>query len=280
MHHRRHGANQPPSPYEQYLNYGLFERPERVGIWDLHLDTWYYELDKVIGQMEPAQGPVTHEGGGHYLWRQLSAFRDAFASLARLDATARVNLQEREPIPTGYWADVPLADEATFLRAVEAAFARPDDVLRGAYVGWDARVVVRDDEGRPVERWLPHTEKTWLRADLEGRRLADVSAGQPVRWRALVYMSFVSLFRRDNGAVLAVARDTWRRLRALNPAETLDRDELSPAELIVALADPPAGTPSNNQDLYERNAPRLREAVARWEYTTGYPFEWRTSLDS
>jgi hypothetical protein len=68
-------------------------------------------------------------------------------------------------------------------------------------------------------------------------------------------------------------------LRSLDPTATVDLGESSPAKLIVALADPPSGTPSDNRDLYEFNTPRLRAAIAKWEQATGHPFQWATSLD-
>src|SRR5690242_9245295 len=119
MQQRDGGANGPSNPYPLYLNYGLFEYPERVRIWDLQLDTWYFDMDEQLGRMELQAGPVIHEGGGRYLWQQFAAFRDAVAPVARLHPVAQINFQEREPIPAGYWASAPLESEAAFVRAVE-----------------------------------------------------------------------------------------------------------------------------------------------------------------
>jgi hypothetical protein len=236
-------------------------------------------MDEQLGRMELPAGPVIREGGGRYLWQQFAAFRDAFAPGARLHAVAQINYQEREPIPAGYWASAPLESEAAFVRAVETGFHSRDHILQGGYVVWEGRAVVRDKKSDLVEHWLPDMGFTRLYAGLDGRPLRALSQGQPVAWRAEVYMNFVSLFRRDNSTVLAMARTQWKRLRSLDPTATVDREESSPAELIVALADPPSGTPSDNRDLYESNAPRLRGAIAKWEQATGHPFKWATSLD-
>jgi hypothetical protein len=275
----KNGADHTPSPCRSYLNYGLFEYPERVQIWDLRLDTWYYQIDEELGHMGLQDGPVTCEGGPLYLWQQLAGFRDAFADLARLRPVAQVNYQEREPIPAGYWAAAPMESEDAFVRTVETGFRAHDHILQGAYVMWEGRAMVRDHSGDLVERWLPDMGFTRLYAGLNGKPLRDLTHGQPVQWRAPVYMNFVSLFRRDNTEILTAARDQWKRLQALEPPATVDFDESSPAELIVALADPPAGTPPDNEELYERNTPRLREAIRRWEQATGHPFEWEVSLE-
>jgi len=277
--HQDGGGNDPSNPYRLYLNYGLFEYPERVRIWDLQLDTWYFDMDEQLGRMERQAGPVIREGGGRYLWQQLAAFRDAFAPVARLHPVAQINYQEREPIPAGYWTSAPLESEAAFVRAVETGFRSRDHILQGGYVVWEGRAVVRDNNRDFVEHWLPDMGFTRLYAGLDGKPLRELSQGQPVQWRAPVFMNFVSLFRRDNRDVLAVARAQWRRLRSLDPTATVDLGESSPAKLIVALADPPSGTPSDNRDLYEFNAPRLRAAIAKWEQATGHPFQWATSLD-
>jgi len=165
------------------------------------------------------------------------------------------------------------------VRAVETGFRSRDHILQGGYVVWEGRAVVRDNNRDFVEHWLPDMGFTRLYAGLDGKPLRELSQGQPVQWRAPVFMNFVSLFRRDNRDVLAVARAQWRRLRSLDPIATVDLGESSPAKLIVALADPPSGTPSDNRDLYEFNAPRLRAAIAKWEQATGHPFQWATSLD-
>lgn len=283
MQHPDRDANHPShwrQLYRNYLNYGLFESPERAPIWDLRLDTWYYQTDEALGRMDLQAGPVIREGGLRTLWQQLAAFRDAWAPLARLQSVAYINYQEREPIPAGYFASAPLESEAAFTRAVETGFRARDHILQGGYVVWDGLVMVRDDHGDVVERWLPDLGFTRLYADLDGRRLQDVSQGQPLRWWAYVHMNFVSLFRRDNCETLTLARERWKRLRALDPTATVDSDESSPAEVIVALADPPSGAPYDNRALYDCNAPRLREAIAQWERATGHSFQWATSLDS
>lgn len=280
MRHRDSGANHPSSRYQHYLNYGLFEYPEQVRIWELRLDTWYYQMDEELGRIELQAGSVAREGGGRYLWQQLAAFRDAFASIARLHSLVQINYQEHEPVPAGYWVSASVDSEAAFVRAVETGFRSPDHVLQGAYISWDGRAVVRDKSSDVVEYWLPNMGFTRLYADFDGRQLRDLREGQPVRWWATIYMNFVSLFRRDNRDVLEVARAQWKQLRALDPSVTMDRDETSPAELLVALVNPPSGTPLDNRELYEYNAPVLRGAVAKWEQATGHPFQWATSLDS
>lgn len=281
MQHRDSGVNPPSLPLERYLNYGRFDHPERVRIWDVRLDTWYYLADENLGRMDLPAGPVTRAGGVRHLWQQLAAFHAAFAPMARLHPVAQINYQEREPIPAGYWTRAPLESEAAFVHAVETGFRAREHILQGGYVEWDGLAMVWDDTtGDVVERWLPDMGHTWLYAGLEGKSLPDLSQGQAVPWWAFVHMNFISLFRRDNSATLAVARAQWKRLRALDPTTTVDRNESSPAELIVALADPPSGAPPDNQDLYAVNAPRLRGAIAQWEQATGQPFQWKTSLDS
>jgi hypothetical protein len=42
---------------------------------------------------------------------------------------------------------------------------------------------------------------------------------------------------------------------------------------VMTLAEPPDGTPQN-QDLYERNWPRLQGAVQRWERWLQSPIRW------
>ena len=91
-----------------------------------------------------------------------------------------------------------------------------------------------------------------------------------------------ALFFADNRDVLVPAR-RFHRAKKQGIAEDAGRtDDRAPAtedieEVFsgsVTLLEPPPGTPETNQDLSERNAPRLRAAIAQWEQVSGHAFEW------
>jgi hypothetical protein len=109
-------------------------------------------------------------------------------------------------------------------------------------------------------------------------------------WKVELGCSFLSLFRSTNAEVLARVRERCQRWLEVHPSGVVDPpddeddesqgtgDEWEEEDYIVTLATPPPGTPPDNRDLYERNAPRLRAAVGRWEEKLGAPFEWAVDL--
>jgi hypothetical protein len=83
--------------------------------------------------------------------------------------------------------------------------------------------------------------------------------------------------------MLERVRAYWRAWLEAHLPDAAPGDEISRALLqdvrerhdneayVMTLAEPPDGTPLDNQDLYERNWPRLQAAVQRW---LQHPFRW------
>jgi hypothetical protein len=63
-------------------------------------------------------------------------------------------------------------------------------------------------------------------------------------------------------------------LQDADPEISLDEDDSTELAYLVALVDPPAGTPPSNQDLYAAHWPLLQQAIRRWEQSLGSTFHW------
>ncbi|WIG58917.1 MAG: hypothetical protein OJF49_001664 [Ktedonobacterales bacterium] len=264
---------------EAYTNYGLFDGELGKEILSLWLDTWYYDDLAELGAMAIGVGGLKGETQvGVFLARQIRLFAEAFASVASVRNTIRGSYQTTFPSVLGPPFSVESDTLPDLLERLEERVV-PLPYVRGAGIQLDVLASVRDEQGTLRQRWLRNVGSLRLSAGTTGEDAQRVRDEGLAPWTARLRFGVVSVFQRDNSAVLAEVRENWKQLRQQNPQLTWDDREGAIPPLVITLADPPSGTLATNQELYERNAPRLREAIAKWERATGHPFQWAVALE-
>jgi hypothetical protein len=177
------------------------------------------------------------------------------------------------------------------------------DGIIGFRIPYNLRATVREERGQLRQIWLPNAGQLSCHAHFTDGYISNVPRSVAVTyiltpsakagmapWTVDLHCNVVSLFRRTNADVLARVRNQWQRWSQAHPAGPEQGDEDyrqekndndgSWEDYIVTLAEPPAGMTPDNQDIYERNTPYLREAIARWEQATGHSFQWEISSDA
>jgi hypothetical protein len=272
-----------PRP-DEYINYGTVTESGPLDILRLRADTWYYDEGDRFGTMALGPGPVdTSAGATAFVGEQLRAFFRAGGDVFRPAGESELTYIPREEYLRG-------SPSYSCLRFPSARFAEllparlpPDSLIAGVGVPMNLRGALRTFEDGLEWRWLA-AGKLHLGANLISWGVERRALVESPRWRAVPWVDILSVFRPDNAAILAGARARWRRLRAADPRATAfpvgdDGGEEEPYAGLIALADPPSGTPGDNRALAALNAPALREAVARWEEAVGHPFDWEDALD-
>ncbi len=271
----------PANAEERYTNYGLVNDLRDVNVFSQRLDTWYYTTFQQVGELTLGEGGIhAHTGAADFLAAQLRYFAHAFAGLARLRPGLQLGCRQPPGSVRQVAPYVETTGDADVLERLRADIAPLGDgwvVHLGARL--DVRVVLRRADGEIAEQWFYNAGNL----DLDVRRVRELIQRAPdtgfTEWVAWLEFEPRSVFQRDNSALLAEARARWKALRARQPDITWDNTDESPDPLVVTLVEPPSGTPADNQELYERNAPRLRAAVAAWEQAVGSQFQWAVSLE-
>jgi hypothetical protein len=264
----------------------------------------------IIGAVDYGEGSLTvAQGVSAFLVEQVQAFHDQFAGVLR----PRALYFYPKPDLTGVGSEqqyfqVPMTAEEAL--ALQGAIDRltsyrpwvgdvPVDAITGMAIVYDVFVTIRDEQGAYQDLWLPWAGTMWYHANDYWERyippthgvvgthaLSPLAKAGHAVWDAKLTCDFLSLFRPDNVEVLDRVRSYWRTWLETHPASDLPGDDeitqeqLEEAEVkpdranFMTLAEPPDGTPSDNQDLCERNWPRLQEAVQRWERWLQRPFRW------
>jgi hypothetical protein len=221
-----------------------------------------------------------------------------------LQATLEQSTYERLTSFSGGFAGLRTQEE------VEALQTTPEqpayEGITGFIVGFALQATVRDEHGQLAQVWIPkagsanyHARYTAGSVSNRPRSVAVTYLLTPsaqagiAPWTVDLDCNFLSLFRATNAEVLARVRERWQHWLEAHPSGTADvpddeddeseqgegaSDEWEVEDHIVTLAQPPLGTPPDNQDLYKRNTPLLRTAVRRWEEKLGAPFEWAVDL--
>jgi hypothetical protein len=275
------------------------------------MDTWYYtewaDPNHVasLGTVALGDAPLTAaQGVAAFVARQVAAFLDIFANVFR-PVRVQVGYRPRLSGVVSHAFHFAGPQRPEDVAAIQSALERSADAYEGLVslrIAYEMRATVRDANGQLTEIWLPEAGVASYRAHFtEGSRsnlprsvavtylLTPSAQAGTAQWTAHLECTFISLLRESNIDVLTRVRARWQRWLQTHPigAELADEeDEENEAagdseeraeEYIVTLAVPP-GTPSDNRDLAERNMPRVRAAVARWEQRLGTPFEWAVTL--
>jgi hypothetical protein len=259
--------------WEDYTNYWILQdfRDSVGNIFPLYMDTWYYDnAFSPVGIMDLGESGTTEQlGVREWLAQQLHAFEAAFADIVKL---------RRDLVDTSYWHQDPgrrdHAGDTSGEQRSDDAGPLPDSLIMGTSIQFDVRATLRGTEGYIGDLWLRNVGALQLATRRFGSVQQGLAVSQIAPWFAWLHLDIVSLFLPDNQVTLAQTRDEWNRLRAEDPAVTIDPREDPPEVVAVTLVDPPPATPPNNQELYERNRPRLDRAIAAWEQATGHPFVW------
>lgn len=273
------------------------------------MDTWYYSEwaasnhGATLGKMALGEGPlIPAQGVVTFVARQVVAFREAFTGIFR-PTRVTVGYKPRLTGVVHHPLAVPVPESQEDVQAIQTALEQfPYEGITSLSIAFEMRAKVRDEHGGPSHIWLPYAGSAQYHAHYTAGSVSNLpqsvavtylltpSAQQGVApWTVNLECSFLSLFRDTNAEVLDRVRDRWRRWLEAHPMGTEPRDEDDESkgtndendeweDYVVTLAEPPRGTPPDNRDLSERNAPVLRAGVGRWEESLASPFEWATAL--
>ena len=277
-----------------------------IPLFHVNMDTWYFKEfghpnpRALPGRMAIGTGPITKaQGVAAFIARQMATFRDAFSGVFR-PASVQVGYTPRLTGIQGSWYDFPAPSTPEEMQALQTGVELATyDGITSLWIRFEMQATVRDERGQFVQLWLPDAGKAFYHAAYR-----DTSTPNPVPYTSLLTplaktgiapwsvdlrCAFLSLFRETNADVLVQVRDRWQRWLQTHPIGVqLGNDEDRGAkgdssddqeeDYIVTLAVPPPGAPPDNRDLSERNLPRFRTAVARWEERLDSTFEWVVPL--
>ena len=258
--------------WEDYTNFGILQDfKDSIGnIFPLHIDTWYFDnAIGPLGHMELSEiATVDRLNMRAFLSEQLENFSDAFSPFVRLLTDAWLSYRPPSQGRRTFSLNVPIDRLAVVTEQI------PDASITGAIVRFDVLVTLRGPDGYIGETWLKNVGDLQLSGYIS--QAASQFSGNSVKasGKATLQLDVASLFLPDNQATLTQTREEWRHLRGIDPTVTIDLREDSPMPPVVTIVDPPPSTPSDNQELYERNRPRLDTAITVWEESTGHPFVW------
>lgn len=266
-----------PDP-ASYTNPGLTEGLRDVNILGLRVDSWYYDDERLVGNMNLGQGGVAPETSvAAFLCHQLAAFLAGFGLIARL----------RSPLFGTYQMSLPSARVHTFTVDIDGEDALSClengmtgfPYVTGLHARFDINAALRLDNGATGRCWLLNVGDLQLAADVRGNRYSQAVEEGLAQWTAYLRLGVISVFQADNSAILEQVRESWRQLRAGELSLIRANPEASSLPLIVTLIKPPDGTPPDNRELYEINAPALSEAIGSWQRITGHPFLWEETSE-
>lgn len=299
----------PLPPMWRYTNAPkVFLRAGDHPLVHVNMDTWYYAewADPnhlaSLGMVALGDAPLTAaQGVAAYVAHQVALFLDAFADVFR-PVLVQVGYNPRLSGVVFHAFHFAGPQRPEDVAAIQTALEQAADAYEGLVslqIAYEMRATVRDENGLLTEVWLPVAgEASYYAHFTDGYRsnlprsvavthlLTPSAQAGIAQWAVNLRCSFISLLRESNADVLSRVRARWQRWLQTHPigADLTDEDEEDEAagdseeEYIVTLAVPPTGTPLDNRDLAERNMPRVRAAVARWEQQLGIPFEWAVTL--
>lgn len=279
----------------------------------INMDSWYYAewADPnhlaSLGTVALGDAPLTAaQGVAAFVARQVALFLDAFAGVFR-PVWVQVGFQPRLSgvvFHAFHFAGPQIPEDVA---AIQTALEQSADAYEGLVsirIAYEMRATVRNANRQLTEVWLPEAGEASYQAHYtDGYRsnlprsvavthlLTPSAQAGIAQWTANLECTFISLLRESNADVLGRVRTRWQQWLQTHPIdaeladgnedendETVGDSEERTEEYIVTLAVPPSGTPSDNRDLAERNMPRVRAAVARWEQRLGTPLEWVVTL--
>jgi hypothetical protein len=273
----------------------------------LNLDSWYYSEWSEdahpfasLGRMAIGNGPLTPARGvAAFIAQQVAVFLDAFSGVFR-PVGVQVLYKPRLSGVLGHLLDVPVPETPQDVQTIQTALEQATyDGIPALWIMFEMHATVRDEHGQLTQLWLPHAGKAYYYGHHSDGSISNLPKSVAVThiltpsakagiapWTVHLKCDYVSLFRETNAEMLARVRDRWQGWLQTHPinAESGYRgdeegeSEYQEEDFVVTLAVPPPGTPPDNRDLSERNTPRLRAAIARWEGMLGTPFEWAVTL--
>lgn len=258
--------------WEDYTNFGILQDFKDSGdnIFPLHIDTWYYDnAINPLGHMDLRKiGTKDHLDTGAFLAQQAETFSEAFSGLVQLHTIARVGYRPPEERIRSF------ALNSSMDRLTALAQELPGAIILGSIIRFDVLVTLRGPDGYIGDIWLRNVGDLQLFGGIV--EPPPQSSGNSARaaGHAILQLDVASLFMSDNQTTLVQTRNQWKRIREIDPTVTIDLREDSPASPVVTLVDPPSSTPLDNQELFEKNGPRLAQAISIWEDRTRCPFIW------
>jgi hypothetical protein len=265
--------------------------------------------DAIIGTVDVGEAPLTlAQGVSAFLVEQVQAFHDQFAGVLRPRALYLYPKSDLTGVGSEqqyFQAPKTAADAQALQDAIDRLTSYrpwvgdvPVDAITGMAIVYDLFATIGDERGAYQDLWLPWAGRMWYHANdywqgyippthgVVGTHVLSPLAkvGRAV-WDAKLTCDFLSLFRPDNVAVLDRVRAYWQTWLQAHPPGDLPEDDMTHEQLeeaeekpheayFMTLTEPPDGTPLDNQDLHERNWPRLQAAVQRWERWLQRPFSW------
>jgi hypothetical protein len=259
--------------------------PEQAEVYlRLNLDTWYFDALSgslsELGHVDYSQASAARAHDARaFLAEQVQAFLEA-CRLVLPPVSLHIAYQPRPSVPEGREQITPLAGRHLGRDDVLGLLDQVGAPAQFVSVRCDTLATIRDVDGGLKLMRFPHTAYARFHADAPNWRralhpesasaAAEEEPGVPAPYAGLECYVF-SLFRPTNAEVLAGIRAAWRGGR------TSEDTRWWMGEGVVTLIEPPSGTPSDNGELYDHNAPGLHAAIAQWERAAGGTFHWTVS---
>jgi hypothetical protein len=276
---KSHANHDRPIHYgELYVNYGLQAITRTPELLRLRMDTWYYADSDHLGHIALGDTGVTAEKGlPTFLVDQLAQVFAMSGPYIRFHPNVRIGHQ---PTLSSIRASVtPLTalNEKDLLAKLHHWLQQTPDVVTLLLSDFDLCLAVRATDGEVIDCWLPLAGNLSLSAQVESTQKDRQTHASTFAWQGGLDLRVLSLFRRDNEAEIQHARILWERFRDADPEIDIFPEEAD-EDPIVVLADSPAGTPRDNEELCKRNLPRIQAIIHAWEAATDRRFHWVTHV--
>jgi hypothetical protein len=275
----------PQGDADAYINAESLQLPHDAHYLALRMDTWYFCEAEEVGSLDLGEAPIVGSAAvAEQLARNVASVSHAFADLAHVQGIS-VYYRPALDAPAVHKFYFPPMTTDTLARAVETRLAQRPCFVTALDVSLNLEVTLRDHRGALTAATLPGAASVYFAAQWASRSTPYLVMPQPIPsarqgsapWTATLSLDVASLFRQTNAAVLDEVRAEWQHARSGGT----EADGIVGAHeccAVVTLARTPAGTPPDNRELAERNAPRLESAVARWASGLRASFAWQTPL--
>jgi|SRR5579862_835075 len=243
---------------EEFTNFGLVDDFVDCNLFDMRVDSWFYDDFTPLGQMaytrphmeDPLQ--IAQE-----FQIAFETFTQSFAPVLHPRSSILLAYKHSgDPVKT-LTDTVQYGEIIRFVRYTEEASGKVWE-LESALARLDSCLFIRDEQGSIAQQVLYNSGDLAIRiADRQVHVSVQLGAG--------------SILLPDNSGILHKARERWRQVRSVNPLATWD-EEGDEDSLVVTLVEPPSDTPLDNHTLCDINLPIMQSAIEQWSKHMGEQF--------
>jgi hypothetical protein len=262
----------------QYVNHGLEAIARTPELLQLRMDTWYYADIDHLGDLALGNVGVTAETGmPAFVVEQLAHVLAGFGPYVRFAPTVLVGHKPTLKSIRAFVAPLVAQIPEERLEKLQRWLQQTPDIVTLIVCDFDLYLAVRTASAAVVDHWLPLVGRLSFSARLDANQEDAQTHISTVAWQGGLDLRVLSLFRRDNEVEIQHARALWERFHDADPEIDLFPEKAN-EDPIVVLAESPAGTPPDNEELCKRNLPRLRTMINAWEAMTGSRFHWTAQV--